>query len=289
VPLARLALKAPARQELPTARAPLRALLVPPAPRPAPAANGAWYDAFENPEVKTWTAAKGFKDPAAVAESAYNLEKLIGFDKAGRTLVVPKDDATPDEMRAFHAKLGVPETPDGYKLPLPEGRPEAGRHAAGVDAQGRRDATRRRDADEGVRRVLCRAAARREGELIAASDKAFADQTTAWGARRRREPRARQALRRAGPAGRDHARQRREGLAAAVPRVGLQRDRRDARLPRDVRQGRRRPRRAQDRRRRRQPGDGAIAAGGASEDQALRTTPNGRRPTSAATARSSKR
>jgi hypothetical protein len=107
----------PARPPLPAHRRPRR---LPPARRPAPAANGAWYDGFENAEVKTWTAAKGFKDPAAVAESAYNLEKLIGFDKAGRTLVVPKDDATPDEMRAFHAKLGVPETPDGYKLPLPE-------------------------------------------------------------------------------------------------------------------------------------------------------------------------
>jgi hypothetical protein len=148
------------------------------------AANGAWYDAFENPEVKTWTAAKGFKDPAAVAESAYNLEKLIGFDKAGRTLVVPKDDATPDEMRAFHAKLGVPETPDGYKLPLPETADpklaatlQGWMHKAGVTPRAAETLTKEFVAYSAEQQ---RAA---EGEMIAASDKAFADQTTAWGAK----------------------------------------------------------------------------------------------------------
>ncbi len=65
--------------------------------------------------------AKGWKDPAGLAESAFNLEKLIGHEKAGRTLVVPKDDAPPEEVKAFRAKLGVPETPEGYKLPVPEG------------------------------------------------------------------------------------------------------------------------------------------------------------------------
>ena len=71
--------------------------------------------------MKTWVGSKGFKDPAAIAESAYNLEKLIGFDKAGRTLVVPKDDAAPEEVSAFHQRLGVPLTPNDYKLPVPEG------------------------------------------------------------------------------------------------------------------------------------------------------------------------
>lgn len=53
----------------------------------------------------------------AALESGYNLEKLIGFEKAGRTLVMPKDDATPEERAAFFQKLGVPEKADGYKLP----------------------------------------------------------------------------------------------------------------------------------------------------------------------------
>lgn len=53
----------------------------------------------------------------AALESGYNLEKLIGFEKAGRTLVMPKDDATPEERAAFFQKLGAPDKADGYKLP----------------------------------------------------------------------------------------------------------------------------------------------------------------------------
>lgn len=81
----------------------------------------AWTSAIPSADVKTWVEAKGFKDAGAVAESAYNLEKLIGFDRAGRTVVVPDDKATPEQVQEFRNKLGVPETPDGYKLPVPEG------------------------------------------------------------------------------------------------------------------------------------------------------------------------
>jgi hypothetical protein len=92
----------------------------------APAADAAqWYAGIQNGDVKTWVEAKGFKDPLAVAESAYHLEKLIGFDRAGRTVVLPKDDASPEEISAFRSKLGVPETPDGYKLPVPQGQSDA--------------------------------------------------------------------------------------------------------------------------------------------------------------------
>jgi hypothetical protein len=72
--------------------------------------------------VRTWVEAKGFKDPLSVAESAYNLEKMMGFDRAGRTLVMPGENATPEEIKAFNAKIGVPETPDGYGLKLPDGQ-----------------------------------------------------------------------------------------------------------------------------------------------------------------------
>lgn len=105
----------------PAAAAPVAAPATAPvaSPAAAPAATTEWFGGFANAEVKTWAQAKGFKDPEAVTESAYNLEKLIGFDKAGRTLVMPKDDAGPEEVKAFHAKLGVPEKASDYKLPLP--------------------------------------------------------------------------------------------------------------------------------------------------------------------------
>lgn len=89
-------------------------------PPPAPAANE-WYSGIKDENARNWTAAKGWKDPAAAAESAYNLEKLLGHDRAGKTLVLPDDKATPEQVAAFRTKLGVPEKPDGYKLPVPEG------------------------------------------------------------------------------------------------------------------------------------------------------------------------
>lgn len=152
-----------------------------PAAAPAPAAAN-WYDGFANPEVKTWTQAKGFKDPSAVAESAYNLEKLIGFDKAGRTLVIPKDDATPEEVRAFHTKLGVPEKAEDYKLPLPEGSDpkltstiQGWMHKAGATPKMAEALTKEFVAFSAAEK------ARQDDVLIANSNKALSETTAAWG------------------------------------------------------------------------------------------------------------
>lgn len=100
-----------------------------PAAAPAgtpPASNDTWYSGFENADVRTWTQAKGFKDPAALAESAWNLEKLLGHERAGRTVVIPGDDAPAEEVSAFRAKMGVPEKPDDYMsvIKVPEGQPD---------------------------------------------------------------------------------------------------------------------------------------------------------------------
>ncbi len=91
-----------------------------------PASNDTWYSGFENADVKNWTQAKGFKDPAALAESAWNLEKLLGHEKAGRTVVIPGDDAPAEEVAAFRAKMGIPEKADDYMsvIKVPEGQPD---------------------------------------------------------------------------------------------------------------------------------------------------------------------
>jgi hypothetical protein len=84
-------------------------------------AGGEWYSSITDEPTRTWVAAKGWKDPNGLAESAYNLEKLIGHEKAGRTVVIPGADAKPEEIAAYRAKIGVPANAADYKLPVPEG------------------------------------------------------------------------------------------------------------------------------------------------------------------------
>lgn len=64
---------------------------------------------------------KGWKTPADVVTSNQNLEQLLGADKAGRAVVLPKDDKDVEGIKAFRAKIGVPESADKYELPVPQG------------------------------------------------------------------------------------------------------------------------------------------------------------------------
>jgi hypothetical protein len=77
------------------------------------------------PDFKDWIANKNFSDPVTALTSAFNQEKLIGADRAGRTVVLPKDDKDLEGQKAFRAKMGVPETPDAYNLPSTEGQDPA--------------------------------------------------------------------------------------------------------------------------------------------------------------------
>lgn len=89
----------------------------------APASNANWYDGIQDQGTKDWVVAKGFKDSDSLAHSAFNLEKLMGHDKAGRTFVLPDDKSTPEEIAAYHTKIGVPADPKEYlrDLKLPDG------------------------------------------------------------------------------------------------------------------------------------------------------------------------
>lgn len=85
-----------------------------------PAGGGAWYDSFQDQNTKEWLKAYGqaYPNPEAVATKAYNLEKFISAEKAGRGVVMPKADAPAEEWQSFYKKVGeVPEKPDGYELP----------------------------------------------------------------------------------------------------------------------------------------------------------------------------
>lgn len=91
-----------------------------PAGQPAAAPAPQWYDALPE-ETRGLIQNKGWKEPQDVISSYSNLEKLLGADKAGRGLVLPKEDADAGEWGKVYDRLGRPTSPDGYKLPVPEG------------------------------------------------------------------------------------------------------------------------------------------------------------------------
>jgi hypothetical protein len=82
--------------------------------------QSSWYQEFPE-EVRGLVETKGWKSPVDAIQSYTNLEKLMGADKAGRGLVLPKEDADPSEWGQVYDRLGRPESPDGYDLPIPEG------------------------------------------------------------------------------------------------------------------------------------------------------------------------
>lgn len=88
-------------------------------------ANSPWYGEVigkdSDADFQSFVKNKNYPDVAAALKGHYNAEKLIGLDRAGRTVVLPKDDNDAEGWKAFRAKLGVPETADGYKLPFADG------------------------------------------------------------------------------------------------------------------------------------------------------------------------
>ena len=83
-------------------------------------AGGDWTAGLPD-TARGFVQTKGWKSPADLLGSYQNLEKLMGADKAGRGVVLPKEDAAPEDWAAFYNRLGRPESPDGYKLPVPDG------------------------------------------------------------------------------------------------------------------------------------------------------------------------
>jgi hypothetical protein len=99
----------------------------------APPAN--WF----GDSNKDYVANKGFKSGDDAITSLRNLETLLGAEKAGRTIVLPKDEKDAEGIKAYREKLGVPATAEGYELPVKEGdngnfakSASAWLHAAGI-------------------------------------------------------------------------------------------------------------------------------------------------------------
>jgi hypothetical protein len=73
--------------------------------------------------TREWVGKKGYKDVSDIAKAALNAESLIG-----RSIQVPGEAATPEEVDKFHAKVTEslrPKDPNGYEFKLPEGLPSS--------------------------------------------------------------------------------------------------------------------------------------------------------------------
>lgn len=92
-------------------------------------ANAPWFAEIitkdADPQFQEFVKNKNYPSALEALRGHYSAEKMIGLDKAGRTLVMPKDENDVEGRKAFLAKLGVPETPEGYKLPVPDGEDPA--------------------------------------------------------------------------------------------------------------------------------------------------------------------
>lgn len=102
------------------------------APAAAPAEPPQWFSGFQDPQLREWVQAAGVKDPESAAAKALSLERMLGADRAGRTVVIPSDD-DPKAWADVHAKLGRPAAPTDYKIPVPDGGdPQFAAAAAGA-------------------------------------------------------------------------------------------------------------------------------------------------------------
>lgn len=86
---------------------------------PPPAAP--WYGADAGDDIRGFVENKGWDSPLKAVDAYRNLESFVGADKAGRGVVWPKDETDAEGWKAIHQRLGVPETPDAYNIPVPEG------------------------------------------------------------------------------------------------------------------------------------------------------------------------
>ena len=65
--------------------------------------------------------ASKYKNPLDAIKSDFHKEKLLG--RKAQAVTIPNEKSSPEEVAAYRTALGVPESPDGYKL-KPESLPE---------------------------------------------------------------------------------------------------------------------------------------------------------------------
>lgn len=87
--------------------------------------NGSAADGAANPfsgldtGTQEWLGKKGVKDVASLAKTAFNAESLLG-----KSVQLPGEGATKEELDKFFNRLGRPEKAEGYDFKLPDGLPK---------------------------------------------------------------------------------------------------------------------------------------------------------------------
>jgi hypothetical protein len=108
---------APAAQATAAAPAPAPAA---PAAAPAPAVQHPW---LQTPDTNLIGLAqtKGWQTAADAVKSYHELEKMVGADRAGRTVTIPTDENDKAGWEQVFNRLGRPATAEAYQLPVPQG------------------------------------------------------------------------------------------------------------------------------------------------------------------------
>ncbi len=82
--------------------------------------NNAGKDYRESFEPETKTALEKFDSPVKLAEGYIALEKDASRMRNEKGITVPAEGATEEDVSAYHKAIGVPDTPEGYELAVPE-------------------------------------------------------------------------------------------------------------------------------------------------------------------------
>lgn len=87
-----------------------------PADNPPPGTDAdSWLGALPE-ELKGLAEVKGWKDPADALKSYKYLEEFMGADKAGRGVVLPRDNEDQEAFDRIYKAMGRPDEPAGYEL-----------------------------------------------------------------------------------------------------------------------------------------------------------------------------
>jgi hypothetical protein len=93
-----------------------------PAPAPAPAGHGiSWLPQDADAELVGHVQNKGWQSAADAAKAHREAERLIGADRAGRTVVIPTDENDAPGWQKVYERLGRPANAGDYKLPTADG------------------------------------------------------------------------------------------------------------------------------------------------------------------------